>query len=378
MQSATTTPARNATAGHERRPPAPGTYVDSRTVDHVASRTGHARLHRVDARDENQFGPWYAVLHASEIDRDRESKRSWYPDEWRAGAIDERAAKYQQLFSWGESVEHPVAIGSLEVTRDDNRDSTTATLFVAPNHRRRGHGTSMRRALEERALLLQRPAISFAVTESAHEMGCGVSRAVAPRWGYALDEENIRRDIDWPRPAGELDRLASLWQRSASAYDVRSWRGPTPDALAEDRAHLGSIMPIEAPHGALGADVERWDVVRLREYERTIDEMGRDLLTAAAVHRPTDRLVGFSDLTVSRHHPEVAYQWDTLVTAPHRGHRLGGLMKIATMRLLERGGDATVAITTFNLASNQPMIALNDALGARVTGCSLSWATILT
>ncbi|MGC8511276.1 MAG: GNAT family N-acetyltransferase, partial [Acidimicrobiales bacterium] len=188
---------------------------------------------------------------------------------------------------------------------------------------------------------------------------------------------NLRRDIDWPRPAGELDDLTSRWQPSATAYEIRSWRGPSPEALAEARARLAAIMPVEAPHGALGAQRERWDVARLREYEHTIDEMGRDLLTAVAVHRSTGHVVGFSDLTVSRNHPEVAYQWDTLVAAPHRGHRLGGLMKIATMRLLERGGDATSTITTFNLATNRPMIALNDALGARVTGCSLSWATRL-
>ena len=343
----------------------------------TAPHARRARLHRVDARDERQFDPWYAVLHASEIDADGESTRVWYPDEWRARAIDENAATYQQLYSWGESIEHPVAIGSLAITRDDNRDSTTAILFVAPDQRRRGHGTSMRRALEDQARLLRRPTISFSVTEPAREMGRGVSRIVGPRWGYTLDEENVRRDIDWPRPAGELDGLASQWQPAAAAYEIRSWRGPTPDALADGRARLASIMSAEAPHGEIGPRRERWDAARLREYERTIDEMGRDLLTAVAVHRPTGHLVGFSDLTVSRDHPEVAYQWDTLVVAPHRGHRLGGLMKIATMRLLERGGDATSTITTFNLATNQPMIALNDALGARVTGCSLSWVARL-
>ncbi|MGC8509812.1 MAG: hypothetical protein ACP5PB_02950, partial [Acidimicrobiales bacterium] len=60
----------------------------------TAARAGRARLHRVDARDERQFDPWYAVLHASEVDRDGESRRVWYPDEWRARAIDERAATY--------------------------------------------------------------------------------------------------------------------------------------------------------------------------------------------------------------------------------------------------------------------------------------------
>jgi hypothetical protein len=76
---------------------------------------------------------------------------------------------------------------------------------------------------------------------------------------------------------------------------------------------------------------------------------------------------------VSRDQPETAYQWDTLVVRAHRGHRLGGLLKVSTMRLLEAGQYATKKISTFNSVLNEPMIAVNEALGARVAGSMVVW-----
>jgi hypothetical protein len=76
---------------------------------------------------------------------------------------------------------------------------------------------------------------------------------------------------------------------------------------------------------------------------------------------------------VSRDQPQTAYQWDTLVVRRHRGHRLGGLLKVDTMRLLEAGAYQTQKITTFNSKLNGPMIAVNEALGARVAGGMVAW-----
>jgi hypothetical protein len=101
--------------------------------------------------------------------------------------------------------------------------------------------------------------------------------------------------------------------------------------------------------------------------------MGRDLLVAAVRHRESGELVAYSELTVSRDQPQTAYQWDTLVVRRHRGHRLGGLLKVTTMRLLADGGYATTKITTFNSTLNTPMIAVNEALGARIAGAMVAW-----
>jgi GNAT superfamily N-acetyltransferase len=327
---------------------------------------------RIDATSDEQFDAWFAVLQRSERARDGEAGQGWHPDEWRARSLDESAPRYFQLFSLG-STANPVAVGALEVTRDDNLAFIEGNLFVDPSERRRGYGSELLQRLEAAACELDRPTLVIFVIEGSREIGIGPNRAFALRHGYRVAEENVRRDLDWPRPEGELDRLWNEWSPFATDYEIISWTKGTPDALVEGRAHLSAIMPAEAPHVELDVEAEHWDAARVRLHEATTDAMGRDLLVAAARHRASGELVGYSELTVSREQPQTAYQWDTLVVGRHRGHRLGGLLKVTTMRLLESGGYRTKKITTFNSTLNGPMIAVNEAIGARVAGAMVAW-----
>jgi GNAT superfamily N-acetyltransferase len=264
-------------------------------------------------------------------------------------------------------------VGALEVTRDDNLAFIEGSLFVDPSERRRGYGSAMLAQLEACARELRRPTLVVFATEGSGEIGRAPNRSFAPRHGYRVAEENIRRDLAWPRSQGELDRLWDQWVGFASDYEIISWTNGTPEELVDARAHLSAIMPAETPHVDIDVEAEHWDAPRVRHHEATTDAMGRDLLVAAARHRATGELVGYSELTVSRAQPQTAYQWDTLVVRAHRGHRLGGLLKITTMRLLEAGHYATQKVTTFNSKLNTPMIAVNEALGARVAGAMVAW-----
>lgn len=328
---------------------------------------------RIDATNAPRFDAWFAVLQRSEQLRDGGVGQGWHPDEWRARAVDESAPRVFRLYSYGPSLDRPVAVGALELTRDDNLSFIEASLFVDPSERRRGYGSQLLGHLEESARDLGRPTLVVFVIEGASEIGTGANRPFARRHGYRVAEENVRRDLAWPRPTGELDRLWQQWLPFASHYDIVAWTGATPAILLEGRAHLSAIMPAETPHVDLDVEAEHWDAARVRHHEKTTDEMGRDLLVAAARHRVSGELVAFSELTVSRQQPQTAYQWDTLVVGHHRGHRLGGLLKVTTMRLLSEGGYATTKITTFNSTLNGPMIAVNEALGAEIAGAMVAW-----
>jgi GNAT superfamily N-acetyltransferase len=328
---------------------------------------------RIEANDDALFDPWFGVLQRSELHRDREPGQGWHPDEWRARSIDESAPKVYRLYSYGPSLDFPVAVGALEVTRDDNFAFIGGHLFVDPTERRRGYGSALLAELETCSRELERPTLVIFAIEGSHEIGTGPSRTFAPRRGYRVAEEGARRDLAWPRPEGELDQLWNEWISLAPDYEILSWADGTPDDLVEGRAHLSAIMPLEVPQVDIEVETERWDAARVRDHESTTDRMGRDLLVAVARDRMTGELVGFSELTVSREQPQTAYQWDTLVTRAARGHRLGGLLKIATMRLLESRQYPTKKITTLNAVSNGPMIAVNEALGARVAGAMVAW-----
>lgn len=319
------------------------------------------------------FDAWFAVLQRSERLRSNADNMGWHPDEWRARALDDSAPNVHHLFSFGATPEAPVGVAALEVTRDDNLAWIRGDLFVDPAQRRRGYGSALLRELEQRARELTRASLLIHVIEGANEIGTGPNRAFAASHGYRVAEENVRRDLEWPRPPSDLDRLHDEWAPHALDYDIVSWTKRTPDEFVDGLAHLSSIMPSETPHVDLDVEPEHWDAARVRGHEMTTDQMGRDLLVGAALHRGTGDLVGYSELTVSREQPATAYQWNTLVLGSHRGHRLGGLLKIATMRLLEEGAYATTKISTFNSVLNGPMIAVNESLGARIAGAMVAW-----
>jgi len=328
---------------------------------------------RIDPNDDVHFDAWFGVLQRSERAREGESGQGWHPNEWRARSIDQDAPRVFRLYSYGPTVDRPVAIGTLEVTRDDNLSFIEGILHVDPTERRRGYGSAALAELEAGARLLDRPTLIIFTIEGSAEIGTGPNRAFAARHGYRVAEENVRRDLPWPRPDGELDRLWAEWHPFAADYEIISWTNGTPEELVDARAHLSAIMPAETPHVDIDVEAEHWDAQRVRSHEATTDAMGRDLLVAAARHRDSGELVGYSELTVSREQPQTAYQWDTLVVRAHRGHRLGGLLKVTTMRLLEAGQYPTKKITTFNSTLNTPMIAVNEALGARVAGAMVAW-----
>ncbi|MGA2123565.1 MAG: GNAT family N-acetyltransferase [Acidimicrobiales bacterium] len=334
------------------------------------------RFARVDARDDEEFAAWFGVLDRSErADSSRED--GWLPQEWRARALDVDAPTYFEIYSFGDPLA-PHAIGALEVSRIDNLEWIRGELFVDPSQRRQGHGSSTLLHLEDRARALGRRTLIFTVNEDEGVLGAGPSRHFAPFHGYHVVEENVVRELSWPRPAGALDELEDLYGPFARDYEILSWRNEAPSELLSGLARAKAVMPVEVPDAGYGAEEEVWDDTRMRRHEERVNQMGRDLLVGAARHRRTGEIVGFSELTVSRERPGTAYQWDTLVVRAHRGHRLGALLKIATMRLLESGGYPTHTIFTSNNSLNAAMIAVNEALGARPTGGNVTWQKDLT
>ena len=105
----------------------------------------------------------------------------------------------------------------------------------------------------------------------------------------------------------------------------------------------------------------------MRDSERRYATSGRTQVVAAARHRPTGGLVGYSYLSVARAEPDTAYQEDTLVVADHRGHRLGLALKLDTLTRLRATSPTTRRMLTWNATTNAPMLAVNAALGYRVT-----------
>ncbi|WP_054952065.1 hypothetical protein [Flaviflexus massiliensis] len=182
--------------------------------------------------------------------------------------------------------------------------------------------------------------------------------------GFVLNHSEQCVRLQLPVPDSELVEIArEAYQRSAG-YRLVSWMGKTPENLVESYATLINAFLTDIPTAGLINLEANIDVERIRKSETNLEKSGITQLVTAALHEESGELVGYTRYDV---YPGmvVAMQEDTLVLKEHRGHRLGILVKIENLRLLERHFPECTAAQTWNAGENDWMIAINDQLGYR-------------
>ena len=124
-----------------------------------------------------------------------------------------------------------------------------------------------------------------------------------------------------------------------------------------------------------GHEAQVWDAGRVRKDDYRRDVQGWRSYTVAARSLATGELAGLSQLSVDPADPAWGLQELTAVTKPHRGHRLGLLVKVAMLELLAEREPRLTRIITGNVDGNEHMTAINAELGFRVLDRWASWET---
>ena len=181
----------------------------------------------------------------------------------------------------------------------------------------------------------------------------------------------------------QIERRSTLTIAEANAaelevpadYEVITWTGPTPKELRDQVAPLRAAMSTDIPLGGSSLQPEQWDGERVARADESAAARGRDRVWGVVRHRPSGELVGHSFVWVARAQPQAAFQEDTLIRRDHRGHGLGLAVKRAVLAELRRTCAQVQRIHTWNADENQHMLAINAALGFRVTAHSgmLDW-----
>ena len=86
--------------------------------------------------------------------------------------------------------------------------------------------------------------------------------------------------------------------------------------------------------------------------------------------RPGELLRYLARLYAHPHRPE---QWTTVVAAPHRGHRLGLLLKAANLQGLAVDQPEARYVDTWNAGENDHMLAINTLVGFRPHSAHGAW-----
>ncbi|HEV2451697.1 MAG TPA: GNAT family N-acetyltransferase [Streptosporangiaceae bacterium] len=254
-----------------------------------------------------------------------------------------------------------VAAGAylLELPAPDNPQLGQLTILVAPDKRRAGLGTALLRHAAQRAREQGRTLLSGDSRQGSP--GSAFARAAGARAGPS----DIVRVLDLAAlPDGHLDRLRQQAEAAARGYTLLSWSGPAPDEYLDQLAVVNAAVE-DAPRAA-GEEVEYVDAQRIRQWERRIARQGLRDYTIVARSDETGDLAALTQFDVEPEQPEWGFQALTAVARPHRGHRLGLLVKLGMLDLLAKAEPQLRWIKTDNAGSNQHMIAINEQLGFQV------------
>ena len=319
----------------------------------------------VDPRDEAAFAQWFAVVEAGER-FERPEDVGWLLHEQRQISLsDEDSRKELLAVREGSSV---VGAARLDFPLKDNEHLCETVLVVHPDARRRGVARALDEEVVRRVRAAGRSTVLTMCDEPPGSEGRSPGRLAAVALGYQVVQQEVRRDIHLPLDPERVAELERTCAPHATDYDLRTWWDRCPDALVDDCAGLNRAMSTDAPKDQMDWREEVWDAARVRRNEQLSSTMDRTYVAAGAVHRPTGRMVAFTTMGVPRSARRRAYQWETLVLREHRGHRLGMLVKLAALQELAASSPPPAYISTWNAQENAPMIAVNDALGARTNG----------
>ncbi|RRD05704.1 N-acetyltransferase [Arachnia propionica] len=283
----------------------------------------------------------------------------------------------RRWLAWLDS--QPVGTAVLDVNTVDDPTGGFVTIFVVPGLRRRGIGRQLAERVrtglgQETTRLVSEistppPSGDEMILTSPSGAGAvpkdhpGVQMALS--FGFRLGQVGRIGHYEFEDPAVPLDQALSEARAAARGYEVLCLEGVPAPELRDDLAVLKARMSVDEPVGELPRVLTQWDAARVVEFYSGQAEVCR-VFIALAVEKATGRAVAINELLSSRSLPaNPLYQWDTLVLPEHRGHRLGMLVKAANLQAVHAAVPEARLVTTFNAAENQPMLAVNEALGFR-------------
>ena len=328
------------------------------------------QVSRVAVEDDAALARWYAVTVAADTHDAPDAPRMTLP-EIVAKARGGEGIEDQQFWI-GESGGEAVGAYRLRMPLRDNLEHADLRLVVHPAHRRQGHGHTLVEHAVAQVRSLGRCRVLSEVVESGPSGERSATFAHAAGFRRVLAEAHRVLDLvslDHAR----LTALEKEAYAAADGYELVGWTGRVPAELIDDYAALVARMSTDAPMDDLTVEPEIWDADRVRATDDLIAAQGRTMVATAARHVGTGQLVAYSTTGVTRHDPENAYQWDTLVRRDHRGHRLGLLVKVANLQRLIESAPEARTLHTWNAESNAHMIAINEAMGFRVLKRQAEW-----
>ncbi|MFE6994944.1 GNAT family N-acetyltransferase [Microbacterium sp. NPDC057659] len=277
-----------------------------------------------------------------------------------------------------ESEGRIVGCCALDILQDDGGRTAFIIVALLKEAQDRGIGRAAYEQLETAARAAGvRKLVHFA---EHHDDGSGLDTVPSPtgfgsvpadraarfltRNGYSLETvERASRYLWTDDSVARLEAQAAEAADHASAYRIVQWMLPTPAEYVDGYAWMKSRMSTDVPEGELGLPEETWDAARVAQQDERTAARGYHQFVTAAQHIETGELSAFNELAIGPDAAGVTHQYDTLVLAHHRGHRLGMLVKTAGLLAWRERYPDSPRVITYNSEQNRPMLSINEDIG---------------
>lgn len=310
--------------------------MDPAKVDEVVAVLGAA--HRHDLPDDAAFTPGWEALRILNPSPDEPTTH------WVAVA-------------GGEVVGH----AQLTLPELDNPTNSIGNVTVRPASRRQGAGRLLWDHITDLARADHREFVFFDAKEGGP--GEGFAKAINAELGIYSARRTLIVDDTVRATALALEGSA---RAAGAGYEVHLFQDRTPEQFLAGSAYLWGRMSTDAPLENLALQPEAYDGARLRSREEAGLKQGLVVYNALAVESATGAVVGMTNIGMAPEDPTYGWQWNTIVDPDHRGHRLGTWIKAANLiHVLEHQPELRTVLT-WNAASNDHMIAVNEAMGFRL------------
>ena len=139
-----------------------------------------------------------------------------------------------------------------------------------------------------------------------------------------------------------------------------TWGDRCPDEYAAGYCAMKTQMSNDVPMGEVDYEPIVYDETRLRAQEERAARSHHQVVAAA--RRADGAFGGYTQMYLPHGEPTVI-QDDTLVMPEHRGHRLGTILKLATLDLVLRDHRERQSVHTWTDPENHAMYRTNLGFG---------------
>jgi GNAT superfamily N-acetyltransferase len=243
----------------------------------------------------------------------------------------------------------------------DNPTNSLGNVTVRPDTRRRGVGRLLWDHIADLARADGRKFVFFEASEGSP--GEAFAGAIDAELGIYSARRMLQVDDTVRATARALEGSA---RAAGTGYELHVFAGATPEQFLAGSAYLWGRMSTDAPLENLALQPEAYDAARLAAREAAAARQGLVVHNALAVHSASGAVVGMTNIGLAPEDLTHGWQWNTIVDPDHRGHRLGTWIKAANLLEVLRLHPGMRTVLTWNAASNDHMIAVNEAMGFRL------------